>query len=99
MRKDLKKTNNIILGILYSLPIIYKGNMKMIDKIITNITNDKNMDIYSNYLENYFKISKYKYFADNSLNYDAVPRDCRTNNFIENYKGYFKKKLGKKKIN
>ena len=70
--------------------------MKMIDKIITNITNDKNMDIYSNYLENYFKIYKFKYFADNSLNYDAIPRDYRTNNFIENYNGYIKKKLGKK---
>lgn len=88
-RKDLKKTYTIILGILYSLPIIYNGNMKM-------ITNDKNMEVYSNYLENYFKIYKYKYFADNSLNYDAVPRDCRTNNFIENYNGYIKKKLRKK---
>ena len=48
-----KKTNTIMLGILYSLPIIYKGNMKMIDKIITNITNDKNMDIYSNSNKSY----------------------------------------------
>ena len=39
-----------------------------------------------------------QYFIDNSLNYDIIPEDCRTNNFLENYNGYIKLNLGKHRI-
>ena len=39
--------------------------------------------------------NKLPYFEDNSLNYYNVPKDARTNNFLENYNGYIKNKLGK----
>ncbi len=42
--------------------------------------------------------NKKKYFEDQSLNYNLVPKDCRTNNFLENYNGYIKSKLGKHRI-
>ena len=29
--------------------------------------------------------NKLTYFKDNSLNYSAIPKDCRPNNFFENY--------------
>ena len=35
---------------------------------------------------------------DQTLNYNLIPKDCRTNNFFENYKGYIKSKLGKHRI-
>ena len=39
-----------------------------------------------------------QYFIDNSLNYDIIPKDCRKNNFLENYNGYIKLNLGKLRI-
>ena len=39
-----------------------------------------------------------QYFINNSLNYDIIPEDCRTNNFLENYNGYIKLNLGKHRI-
>ena len=39
-----------------------------------------------------------QYFIDNSLIYDIIPEDCRTNNFLENYNGYIKLNLGKHRI-
>ena len=51
--------------------------------------------IYKNFLNNYFLPNKIPYFNDNSLNYFNIPKDCRTNNFLENYNGYIKDKLGK----
>ena len=41
---------------------------------------------------------KLKYFEDNSLNYDLVPVNFRTHNFLENYNRYIKLKLGEKRI-
>jgi len=32
-----------------------------------------------------------------SLNYNDIPK-CRTNNYIENYNGYLKKTLGRKRL-
>ena len=53
---------------------------------------------YENFINNYFIKEKYKYFEDNSLNYDLVPVNFRTNNFLENYNRYIKIKLGEKRI-
>ena len=47
---------------------------------------------------NYFKVNKMQYFEDNSLNYNIIPDDCRTNNFLENYNGFIKLVLGKHRI-
>ena len=32
------------------------------------------------------------------MNYTALPHDCRSNNFLENYNGYIKQQLGKRRI-
>ena len=39
-----------------------------------------------------------EYFKDNSLNYQNIPIDCRTNNFLENYNGYIKSRLGQHRV-
>ena len=39
-----------------------------------------------------------KYFEDNSFNCFDVPKDCRSNSFLENYNGYIKEKLGKRRL-
>ena len=54
--------------------------------------------IQYNFIENYFIINKKIYFQDGSLNYFNVPKDCRTNNYLENYNGYIKSKLGKHRL-
>ena len=43
----------------------------------------------------FFIKNKMLYFKDNSLNYNNIPDDCRTNNYLENYNGYIKNQLGK----
>ena len=53
---------------------------------------------YDNFINNYFRIHKIPYFIDQSLNYNNIPQYCRTNNFLENYNGYIKTQLGKKRI-
>ena len=53
---------------------------------------------YENFINNYFIKNKIEFFEDQSLNYDNVPKESRTNNFLENYNGYLKIQLGKKRI-
>ena len=53
---------------------------------------------YDNFINNDFRIHKIPYFIDQSLNYNNIPQYCRTNNFLENYNGYIKTQLGKKKL-
>ena len=55
-------------------------------------------ELYKNFIDEYFIKYKKSFFLDNSLNYDLVPLDCRTNNFLENYNGFIKEKLGKYRI-
>ena len=94
-KKEFKNNSDKIITILGKLPFIYKGDI--------NVIKDKYIEIilkypeYSNYITNYFLQSKIKYFEDNSLNYLDIPRDCRSNRFLENYNGYIKEKLGKKR--
>ena len=45
---------------------------------------------YSNYINNYYKIIKYKYFEDKHLDYKSIPDDSSTNNFLECYNNYIK---------
>ena len=53
---------------------------------------------HKNFFESYFITNKRKLFEDKSLNYYKVPKDCRTNSFLENYNCYIKQKLGKNRL-
>ena len=95
--KDKQKViSNEVIKILSSLPFIYKGNIEIVNKIIDETK--KSYKTYSNFIDNYFVTNKMQYFIDNSLIYDIIPEDCRTNNFLENYNGYIKLNLGKHRI-
>ena len=62
--------------------------MKIINQKLNKII--KKFPLYENYINNYFKVNKYEYFEDLSLDYNRIPKDCRTNNYLENYNGYIK---------
>ena len=94
-KDEMKKQSNEVIKILSSIPY-YKGNIEIDNKILEDTK--KLYKYHSNFIENYFKINKMPYFIDNSLNYDIIPDDCRTNNFLENYNGYIKHILGKHRI-
>ena len=95
-KDEMKKQSNEVIKILSSIPYNYKGNIEIVNKILEDTK--KLYKYHSNFIENYFKINKMPYFIDNSLNYDIIPDDCRTNNFLENYNGYIKHILGKQRI-
>ena len=78
------------------MPFIYKSDVSIIKKNCDDII--EKYPEYYNYITNYFLPSKMKYFEDNSLNYFEVPKDCRSNSFLENYNKYIKEKLGKKRL-
>ena len=59
---------------------------------------DKSYPFYENFINNYFLKNHLNYFKDNSLNYSNIPKDCRSNSFLENYNGYIKQKLGKHRV-
>ena len=94
-KKENKDVSNKIINILGKLPFIYKSDVSIIKKNCDDII--EKYPEYYNYITNYFLSSKMKYFEDNSLNYFDVPKDCRSNSFLENYNGYIKEKLGKKR--
>ena len=50
---------------------------------------------YNNFLTNYFVKNFEHFYLDKSLDYQSIPSNCRTNNFLENYNGYIKTHLGK----
>ena len=85
-----------MLDELGNLPFYYKGDIKIFNeeckKLITKYPE------YTNFINNYFIKNKIEYFIDQSLNYNLVPKDCRTNSFLENYNGYIKSKLGKNRV-
>ena len=58
----------------------------------------ENYPLYYNFIDNYFMINKKKFYIDGSLNYLQVPINCKTCNFLENYNGYIKSKLGKHRL-
>ena len=63
-----------------------------------NVYIKNNYPNYTNFIDNYFIVNKKSFFIDGWLNYSSVPKDCRTNNFLENYNGYIKSKLGKHRL-
>ena len=79
-KSNNKQLSDIIINKLSIIPIIYKGDIKIVNKELDNIIN--NYPIYINFINNYFKINKLPFFIDKSLNYSDIPLDCRTNNYI-----------------
>ena len=70
--------------------------MNYVETKLQNIINEN--PLYENFINNYFKKNKLQFFEDRSLNYHNIPREYRTNNFLENYNGFIKAQLGKKRI-
>ena len=83
---------NLFIKELGRLPFSYNGDMKKLTKILENII--KNYPLYENFINNYFYTNKIEFFKDNSLNYNLIPDDCRTNNYL----GFIKRQLGKNRI-
>ena len=78
------------------MPFKYKGNLEFIKRESENLI--KNYPLYYNFINNYFLKNHFGYFKDGSLNYSDIPKDCRSNSFLENYNGYIKQKLGKHRL-
>ena len=95
-KKEDKEVSDIIIKDLSMLPIIYNGDINIIIKKINKLKGK--YPKYKNFITNYFMENKLAYFKDNSLNYSAIPDDCRTNNYLENYNGFIKSQLGKTRI-
>lgn len=96
LKRENDIENEIIINKLSSLPIIYNGDMNIVYKSLDKIA--KKYPLYANFIENYFKKYQIRFFENHSLNNQSVPIDCRTNNFLENYSDYIKKKLGEKRV-
>ena len=95
-KKKDKEISDKIIQKLSNLPFEYNGDMKIINQKLNKII--KKFPLYENYINNYFKVNKYEYFEDLSLDYNRIPIDFRTNNYLENYNGYIKNQLGKNRI-
>ena len=95
-KKKFKEKSIALLEELGKLPFYYKGDIKLFNEECNKII-EKYPD-YTNFINNYFIRTKKPFFIDNSLNYNLIPKDCRTNSFLENYNGYIKSKLGKNRL-
>ena len=51
---------------------------------------------YYNFIINYLKDTKIKFFQDNSYNYSMYPGDVKSNSVLENYNKTIKSYLGDK---
>ena len=60
--EKLKLENSITLNILSSLPI-YKGDLNIIERILTNITNGKKFKYIQIILKNILKYIKYHFLT------------------------------------
>ena len=94
-KKELKDVADKALYLLAVLPLEYNRDIDTVKKKLNNIT--KKFPLFSNYINNYFMEKKLKDFEDNSLYYKKITKECRTNNFLENYNGYIKSCLGKRR--
>ena len=95
-KKVSKLDSDNLLDALGRIPFIYKGDMKIFESECKKLSNE--FPKYVNFINNYFITNKRKYFEDGSLDYSKVPKDCRSNSFLENYNGFIKNKLGKYRI-
>ena len=85
-----------VLKELSLLPFLYKGELNFVLEKLKKL--ESLYPKFKNFIENYFIKNKMLYFKDNSLNYNNIPHDCRTTNYLENYNGYIKNQLGKNRI-
>ena len=95
-KKEKKKTSDKIIKQLCNITLNYKGDMNYVEIQLKNIINENLL--YENFIDNYFRKNKLQFFEDLSLNYHNVPKEYRTNNFLENYNGFAKSQLGKKRV-
>ena len=95
-KQNYKAESDIIVDRFGLIPLLYKGDMKIFNQECDNLC--KTYPRYHNFINNYFIKNKKEYFEDNSLDYSNIPKDCRTNSFLENYNGFIKSKLGKYRI-
>ena len=63
-----------VIFILGTLPLIYNGNMQVVDNFLENIKYKYYR--FNNIIENYFKPEKYKYFINGELNYWRKQKVC-----------------------
>lgn len=89
------KSQNAI-SIFGKIPIEYNGDIGYVDTVLNNLK--KKYNEFANLLDNYFIKYKYNYFINGDYNYSKIPKDVRSNSFLENYNTFLKKKLGKKKF-
>ena len=76
-------------------PFKYIGKMEIFEEYIKELT--QKYSKYYNFIINYFKDTKIKYFQDNSFNYSLYPEDVKSNSVIENYNKTIKSYLGDKR--
>ena len=92
-KKEHKINSDYIIKKLSYLPITYNGDYKICQNTLKNLK--AKFPEYDNFLTNYFEKNFEIFFLDKSLDYQSIPSNCRTNNFLENYNGYIKSQLGK----
>ena len=74
-KKKDKEISDKIIQKLSNLPFEYNGDMKIINQKLNKLI--KKFPLYENYINNYFKVNKYEYFEDLSLDYNRIPIDFR----------------------
>ena len=87
-KKEHKINSDFIIKKLSYLPIIYNGDYNICLNTLKMLK--FKFPEYDNFLSNYFEKTFEPYFLDKSLDYQSIPSNCRTNNFLENYNGYIK---------
>ena len=95
-RKENLEITKKVINSLGILPAIYNGDLKDLnDKLDKLKIKYKN---YSNFIDDFLG-NNIEYFKDGSLEYSKFPAHIRTISVLENYNGFFKSELGKKKRN
>ena len=94
--KSNKKVSNFMLSKFGEWAFKFKGNIQYIENEYKKLI--RNYPLYDNFINNYILKNHLDYFKDGSLNYKSIPKDCRSNSFLENYNGYIKQKLDKHRL-
>lgn len=82
------------VDLLGLIPINYKGDMIIFNNLIIEIK--KQYPTFCDFIDNYFVKNKKQYFINGNYNYFNIPKDCRSNSYLENYNLYLKQNLGRK---
>ena len=96
LKKEIKNEIFKVISLLTKLTIDYKGNINYVYNNLNIIKeNHKN---YTNLIDNYFIKNKLSLFISGEVNYNIIPKDCLTNNSLENYNKIMKESLGKNRF-